>query len=296
MNQLAEGIFHLRGGSNMGLVARGDKGLLVDAGLDKDAARQALRAIESLGVVLEAVLLTHAHADHFGGVHFLQQRLDVPAYAPALEGAMMAHPIMEPLFLFAGAAPIGELRAKFTLAQPCRIDGALKAGPLQIGPFQVEIVSLPGHAPEQVGVAVDDVLFCADAVFPAETLEKHKVTFCADLDKTIATLERLPALPYRCFAPGHGPAYTAGEEIAAACAVNRARLQEVRAGVLAALERPQETSELVARVCQQVGLTLGNAVAYFLTRTTVLAALSSLEQARQVRAVVEGNRLRWQRL
>lgn len=295
MNQLGEGIFHLRGGSNMGLVVREGRGLLIDAGLDKDAARQALRAVESLGVVLEAVLLTHAHADHFGGVRFLQQRLNVPAYAPALEGAMMAHPIMEPLFLFAGAAPIGELRSKFTLAPACRIDGVLKDGPLQIGPFQVEIVSLPGHALEQMGVAVDDVLFCADAVFPAETLEKHRVTFCVDLDETVATLERLPALPYRCFAPGHGPAYAAGEEIAAACAANRARLQEVRACVLSALETPQETSDLVACVCEQVGLRLGNAVAYFLTRTTVLAALSALERAGQVRAVVEGNRLRWQR-
>ncbi len=294
MNQLGDGIFHLCGGSNMGLVVRQGKGLLIDAGLDKDAARQALRAVDALGIALEGVLLTHAHADHFGGAHFLQQRTSVPFYAPALEAAMMTHPIMEPLFLFAGAAPIRELRHKFTLAQPCRIDAIVGPGPLSIGPFQVEIVSLPGHALEQVGVAADDVLFCADAVFPAETLEKHRVTFCVDLDETIATLERLPELPYRCFAPGHGPAYSAGEEIAAACAANRERLEEIRARILAALETPQETSDLVAHICHHLELRLGNAVAYFLTRATVLAALSSLERAGQARAVVEGNRLRWQ--
>ena len=171
--ELASGVFHLQGGSNMGLVVRDGRGLLIDAGLDKDAARRALRAADELGVALEAVFLTHAHADHFGGAHFLQRRLEVPLVAPALEAAMMENPLIEPLYLFSGAAPIGELRRKFTLAEPCRIDQRVDAGPLEIGPFRLEVVVLPGHAPNQVGVAVGDVFFCADAVFPAETLQKR---------------------------------------------------------------------------------------------------------------------------
>ena len=311
--ELAPGIFHLQGGSNMGLAVRDGKGLLIDAGLDKDAARQALRAAEGLGVTLEAVFLTHAHADHFGGACFLQQRLGVPLYAPALEAAMMEHPILEPLYLFGGAAPIGELRHKFTLAQACRIDHVIPvvatlvapAGattevvptnyPLEIGPFRVEVVPLPGHAPNQVGVAVGEVLFCADAVFPAETLEKHKLTFCVDLDETLATLRRLPELPYARFAPGHGPAYEAGEEIARACAANRERLEEVRERVYAALEVPQETPALLQQVADAFGLRMTTATAYLLTQTTVLAALSSLERAGRVAVAMESNRLVWRR-
>jgi glyoxylase-like metal-dependent hydrolase (beta-lactamase superfamily II) len=293
--ELASGVFHLPGGSNMGLVVRDGRGLLVDAGLDKDAARRALRAADELGVVLEAVFLTHAHADHFGGAHFLQRRLGMPLVAPALEAAMMEHPLIEPLYLFGGAAPIGELRHKFTLAEPCRIDQRVEAGPLEIGPFRLEVVPLPGHAPNQVGVAVGDVLFCADAVFPAETLQKHKVIFCVDLDETLATLDRLPDLPYGCFAPGHGPAYGAGDEIARACGANRERLEAIREQVHSALEEPQGTAALVQRVADDLGLTLTTATAYFLTRTTVLAALSSLERAGEVAAVMSDNRLLWQR-
>ena len=275
----------------------------------------------------------------------MQQRLGLPLYAPALEAAMMEHPILEPLYLFGGAAPIEELRHKFTLAQACRIEHVIlnrqdaknakeirgdlaplassrgttpsntQRGdytttkvvttgkettevvtmnyPLEIGPFRVEVVPLPGHAPNQVGVAVGEVLFSADAVFPAETLEKHKLTFCVDLDETLATLQRLPALPYARFAPGHGPAYSTGEEIARACAANRARLEEVRERVYAALEAPQDTATLLQQVADGFGLRMATATAYLLTQTTVLAALSALERAGEVNAVVEDNRLLW---
>ena len=291
--ELAPGIFHLQGGSNMGLVVQDGKGLLIDAGLDKDAARRALRTAGEAGVTLEAVVITHAHADHFGGAYFLQRRLEVPLYAPALEGAMMENPIIEPLYLFGGAAPIEELCHKFTLAKPCRVDRVMEPGPLEIGPFSVEVVPLPGHAPNQVGVAVEDVLFCADALFPEEALQKHKIPFCADLDDGLATLERLPNLPYDRFAPGHGPAYRAGDEIAHACAANRERLEEVQEQVYAALKESQETSDLVQRVADRFGLQLATATAYFLTQTTILAALSSLERAGKVTVVVEDNRLLW---
>jgi len=297
--ELAPGVFHLQSGSNVGLVTREGKGLLIDAGLDKDTARRALRVSEAMGVALQAVFVTHAHADHFGGARFLQRRTEVELYAPALEAAMMEHPIIEPLYLFGGAAPIGDLRHKFTLARSCRVDRVVEPGALEIGSFQVEVAPLPGHALNQMGLAVGDgadrVLFCADAVFPAETLRKHKVTFCVDLDETLATLERLPGLPYACFAPGHGPAYGAGEEIAQACAANRERLEEVRSLVRVALEEPQESSSLVRRVAEHFGLQVTTATAYFLTRTTVLAALSSLERAGEVGAVMEDNRLLWQR-
>lgn len=293
--ELASGIFHLQSGSNMGLVVQDGKGLLIDTGLDKDTARRALRVVEAMDTVLEAVFLTHAHADHFGGAHFLQRRLGLPLYAPALEGAMMENPIIEPLYLFSGAAPIEELRHKFTLAKPCRIDHVVEPGPLGIGPFRVKIVPLAGHAPNQVGVAVREVLFCADAVFPAETLKKHKITFCVDLDETLATLERMPGLPYAHFAPGHGPAYKAGDEIAQACFTNRERLEEIREQVYAALEEPQETPALVQQVADRFRLRLTAATIYFLVRTTILAALSSLERVGKVMITVKDNRLLWQR-
>jgi hypothetical protein len=56
-----------------------------------------------------------------------------------------------------------------------------------------------------------------------------------------------------------------------------------------------ETAALVQRVADHFGLRLEAAALVFLTRTTILAALSSLERAGQVTATVRDNRVLWQR-
>lgn len=296
---LAPNVYHLQSGSNMGLVVRDSQALLIDVGLDGDAARRALRSVEEQQAELVAIIVTHAHADHFGGAHFLQQRMDVPVYAPALEAAMMEHPIIEPLYLFGGAAPIRGLREKFTLAESCKVEATLAPGAKHVGPFQVDIVPLPGHALNQVGVGIPDseptVLFCADAVFPRETIEKHKVLFCVDLDQTLDTIARLPALPYDCLAPGHGPAYQTGQPIEAICEANRDRLQEIRDTIYEELAVPQETSGLVEGVAKRFSLAIATPTAYYLTRATVLAALSSLEDGGRVMVSTEANKVIWKR-
>ena len=293
--EIAKGVFQLRSGSNIGLIVQGDRALLVDAGLDKSAAREALRAAEELNVSIAAVFVTHAHADHYGGVAYLQRRLGIPAYAPGLEAAIAAHPLIEPIYLFSGAAPIQELRHKFTLAEPIQVRAVIASGPCQIEGFCVEAVALPGHAPDQMGLAIGETIFCADAIFPDETLTKHKVPFCVDMDQTLGTLDQLPEMPYARFAPGHGEALEAGEAIRRACTSNRQRLTRIRTCVFDHLCEPQDTASLLQSVAGDFALQITSATSYFLVRTTVLAAISSLEKAGTVQPLLSDNRLLWQR-
>jgi glyoxylase-like metal-dependent hydrolase (beta-lactamase superfamily II) len=294
--ELASGILQLQGGSNIGIVAAGGDCLLIDVGLDKPAARTALRAAEALATGVGSVLLTHAHADHFGGGSYVRRHSDACFYAPSLESAIMENPIIEPLCLFGGAAPMKDLRHKFTLAKPCKIDNVVTEGPLRLGALQIDVVPLPGHSLNQVGYGVGDVLFCADAVFPTETLQKHKVPYCVDLDRTLETLCALPEMPYATFAPGHGAAHTSPEHIAAACAENGQRLSEIRERVLTGLKGPKSESELVGLVARCLELELQNPATYLLTRTTILAALSSLERAGEVTAIIDDNQLLWSKV
>lgn len=292
--ELGDGAYVLLSGSNIGVIVQENVAVMVDTGLDRSAAKKALREVEGLGAQLAAILITHGHADHFGGAGWLARRSAAPVYAPPLEGAFVAQPLLEPLFLYGGAAPIAELRGKFTLARDSApLAGPLTPGPQEIAGLRLEVLPLPGHAPEQVGIAAGETLYCGDAVFPEETLQRHPILFCADLDAWLETLARLPSLDYACIVPGHGAPLTEVQSLAEA---NAARLREIRAQVWDALATPREPAEVLRAVAAHYGETFTAPQFYFLALTTIHAALTSLQRAGEARVWVAGNRLLWQQV
>ena len=286
------GAYALLGGSNIGVIACEGRAIMVDAGLDRSVSKKALREIEALGAHLEALMITHGHADHFGGAGWLAER-GIPVYAPALEGVFTTHPLLEPLFLYGGAAPIAELRGKFTLAQEAvpAIE-PLAPGALALAGLSLEIVPLPGHAPAQMGVAYGEVLYCGDVVFPEETLARHPILFCADLDAWLETLTGLSDLPYTHFVPGHGEPVQA---IATLAEANAARLREIRDQAWEALAEHHESAAVLRAVAAHFDITFAAPQFYLLALTTIHAALTSLQRAGAAAVEMEENRMVWRR-
>ena len=284
--------YHLRGGSNAGLIVQDGRAVLVDTGLDRDTAKKILRHVESLNVTLAAVVITHAHADHFGGAALIRARTGAPVYAPALEADVVANPLWEPLYLFSGAAPAAELRHKFTLAEACPVTGELGIGDQELGGVSLTVMPAPGHAPNQMMVAGGGACFMADAVFAPDVLHKHGIPFYVDVDQTLASLTRVAALEgrYAWFVPGHGPAV---EQVAPWAVENAARLVEIREAVASLLAETDDPGELIRRTADRFGLTIPNPTIYWLTQTTVLACLASLQRAGRASVQVAENRLVW---
>lgn len=294
---LTPNAYHLRAGANAGLLVQDGRGLLVDTGLDRDAARRILKHVAGLGIELAAVIVTHAHADHFGGAGEIKRRTGVPVWAPPLEAAVVENPLLEPIYLFAGAQPTAELQGKFILAQPCPVDGLLTPGLQTIAGFALEIVPMPGHAHNQmiVGWPAEGVCFAADAFFPPEVLDKYGIPFYVELDQALASLETLGRLPYRLFAQGHGDAYAA-EALPAVLAYNAQRIRRLQALTLAAIAEPRTDAEVLASVADALEIAISQPAIYYLSRTTVHACLNSLRRAGQADLVLERNRLLWRRL
>lgn len=291
-SQVCEGIYALQGGSNVGFIVQEGKALLVDMGMDDDAARRAIRCLGELDAVPVGLVITHAHADHFGGAAAFVRRTGAPVFASALEAAIIRHPILEPITLYGGASPPPTLRQKFLLASPCPVTQEVEPGPLSVGGISVEVVPLPGHAPAQMGLVVGDVLFCADAYFPQDVLARHGIPFFYDFDTALETLEWLRQTKYRAYLAGHGPWRAEVRDVAGA---NQGRLLEIRAWVREAVREARETEALVAGLAQRYGLHLTTPTQFVLTRGSLLAVLSSLVADGEVAAALDGDRLVWRR-
>jgi hydroxyacylglutathione hydrolase len=124
-------------------------------------------ALQALGLQLEAILVTHHHADHVGGLAALLELRRVPVYGPAAESIEhVSHPV-------------------------CEGDEIHLAAPM----LSLRVLEVPAHTAGHVAYVGMDiepgVLFCGDTLFSAGCGRLFEGT-PAQLD---AALTRLAALP-----------------------------------------------------------------------------------------------------
>lgn len=302
VERLGERAWYLRGPVNQGVVVDGaGKGcLLIDSGLDRSSANRILRLLGDRGWRVEAVVNTHAHADHFGGNRTIVEKAGARVYCPAVEAAVLRDPIWEPFYLCGGASPPAELRVKFFLADPSPVDGTIRPGeplPGDLADWGVDIVDLAGHSLGMVGVGTDGMLFCGDAFFDAEVVEKHGLPYAVDVTRTLAVLRRLEGLAaddYAFLIASHGRAYRVPEESRPQVRFNIARVDEITARVAAFLAVARTPDEVLSDLCAAFGVVIPSMGLYYLYRATVAAYLTYLQGEGVARAYLDGPRLLWE--
>src|SRR5438874_11587738 len=130
----------IQGGANIGVLAHEGRCLIIDSGMDKDAGRDILNQVKKLGLTPTALLVTHAHADHFSGAHYLVRQTGLKVYATRVEAAVMSGPILEPLYLFSGAQHPRELQNKFLLAKTCLVDSVLVGNEQALDHYSLQVI------------------------------------------------------------------------------------------------------------------------------------------------------------
>lgn len=202
--QVTENVYFLPGRVNVGVVRDGTTAIVIDSGLDDDSGRRIVKAVEAAGWHIGILINTHSHADHCGGNKYIQEKANTQTYAPAIEAGIIQFPYLEPLYLSGGARPIDELQNRFLMARPSHVDVVIeKQRELEFGSAKMRIISLPGHSPNQIGIEVEDILFCADSIFSEEVLQKHKIPFFTDIEKEKQTLVFLQSTTNRFYVPSH---------------------------------------------------------------------------------------------
>jgi len=283
-------VAYIPGAVNIGVLRNGERCALIDTGLDKDSGRGIRKVLEAEGLRLEAIVNTHSHADHFGGNDYLARNLKAEVYAPSIESGIISNPILEPIYLFHGATPIRNLRNKFVLAKPSPVDHVIEPGRLEVIGLEIEIISLPGHCFNQVGVLVDNVLFCADTVFSERVIDKYRIPVVQDVGSHLETLDRLNGMDHDLFVPAHTKPV---EDIKGLVAKNVATTQGIIDDIKQLLDEPKTTERVMSELCTGYGLDLSVVQQYYLIHMTIMAYLGYLYDEKQIDIEMEGNLLRW---
>ena len=166
---------------------------VVDVGEDGSLVRKLQARTPS--PTLAAILLTHAHIDHAGGLLELQRAFDAPTWIGALE-----RPMFETL------PQQGNWFGMPALNRPCgRIDRwAVDGDKVQVGELELTVLSVPGHSPGQICFYGHGHVFVGDTLF-AGSIGRTDLPLgdSATMNASLSKLLELPGeLVVHC---GHGP-------------------------------------------------------------------------------------------
>ena len=298
--ELQENIWVIQGGANIGLIVHEDHCLIIDSGMDKDTGQNILKQVKKLGLTPTALLITHAHADHSGGAHYLVRQTGLKVYATRVEASVMSGPILEPLYLFGGAQPPGELLHKFFLAKPCMVDVILEGNEQSVDQIPLEVISLPGHSSEQVGVAHGNTLFVGDAFLTPEILDKHHIPFYTDIRNGLKTLSLLKTKTsaFKLVVAGHGELYSSSDQVNRVIDYTVQRLESILEQVRISLAHgePRSTTDVLSSVAAAHGARITTLSQHALYNTTLQAAFSALYTQAEIQPIFQDNCLLWQRM
>jgi len=182
-------------------VVRRERGAAEAAVVDPGADAAQLRLeLARMATTCAAILITHGHYDHLGGVADLAEGTGAPVYMP--EGERQT---LEQFRDFAPAAFPG---------RPWTPDTLLDGGEtVTVAGIEFEVVAIPGHSPAHIAYYTDGHLFSGDLLF-AGSVGRVDIPG-ADWDTLLDSVRMLADTYERetVVYPGHGPATTLGREL-----------------------------------------------------------------------------------
>jgi hydroxyacylglutathione hydrolase len=183
--------------ANCFIVVQDDKGLVVDPG---DEPGVVVEAFTEFGFEPAAILVTHGHFDHFGGVTPLARHFKAPVFVGALDAAQMHDGGLGGIAAF-GIEPVA--------------DAIGISGEQQLSlPIPVTAIPTPGHSVGSYTYVIDEHLFSGDLIF-LDSIGRTDLPG-GDMDQLLnsvaALVRRFP--PDAVVHCGHGPDTSLGRELA----------------------------------------------------------------------------------
>lgn len=136
--------------ANCYLLIQDGHALVIDPGSD---FQNLDRLLEEEKADLDAILLTHAHFDHIGGIDSILKNHDVDVYVNPYEVQFLNDPDLNGSNTFFMHV-VSNVKPK-----------TFNEGKMKIGSFDIEVFFFPGHSIGSTVFKIDDKLFTGDFIF-----------------------------------------------------------------------------------------------------------------------------------
>lgn len=275
---------------SIGAYVKNNQVVLIDSGLDKSTAQAIEKELDRKGLRITAIINTHHHADHCGGNHYFQNKFPhISIIASAWEKSFIEQPLMEALCFCSGAAPFKDAHSKFLKAESSVVTQVIAPYQDQTITFMDEplrIITLPGHTPGMVGVITpDNILYCGDAFFGDDTLEKHGMLFYTNIYDTLQTFKKLEQLSVEGCVFYHGGFLS---DVPDRARRHYAKIEQTAQYILDFIKQQATVADTqVIMYCMQSFGIPDTMMQFLLTRSCVSAYLSYLEQLGQITLMVK---------
>ena len=166
----------------------------------------------------------------------------------------------------------------------------IEPGKLEIIGLEVEIIPLPGHCFNQIGVLIEDILFCADTVFSTRVLKKYRIPVVQDVKSHLETLDKLAKTNHSYYVPAHTrPREEIGELVQKNLDTTLGIIDDIKKIV----KTPKTTEQVVSELATKYGLDLTVVQQYYLIQMTIMAYLGYMYEEKNTEIKMENNQLFW---
>lgn len=175
------------------------KAVIIDPGMNPGPLLKRIADLE-----IEAILLTHAHFDHMGGVEEIRKLKGCPVYLHTLESEWLTSPKLNGSLMWPQVTePLSAEPAEYDLA-----DGL----ELQLIGHTFKVFHTPGHSPGSVSFLSGNDLFSGDVLFRLG-VGRTDLPGGRERDLIHSIQNTLYTFPDEVVVyPGHGPRTTIGYE------------------------------------------------------------------------------------
>lgn len=172
--------------------------LVVDPGGEGE---RLVALLKEKGLQPEAVILTHGHGDHIGGVQAVVDAFKVPVYINKGDEEFLTNSN----FNLSGA-----------IGQPVKVTGDIRFikedDVIRLGEYSFKVIETPGHTPGGVCFYGEGMVLAGDSLF-LESIGRTDFPGSSYEDLIDSVRHKLFTLPEETVVyPGHGPETTIGHE------------------------------------------------------------------------------------